>query len=101
MHEQIVQFYNNIFSIIKLFLKLMARQWWHTPFIPALGRQRRADFLVRDQPRLQSGYQDSQGCTEKPCLEKGGKKSKTNKNEKQQQKNAHTYELPRNCNFFP
>ena len=21
-----------------------ARQWWHTPLIPALGRQRKADF---------------------------------------------------------
>jgi hypothetical protein len=21
-----------------------ARQWWHTPLIPALGRQRLADF---------------------------------------------------------
>jgi hypothetical protein len=23
---------------------LVARQWWHTPLIPALGRQRQADF---------------------------------------------------------
>jgi hypothetical protein len=22
----------------------IARQWWHTPLIPALGRQRQADF---------------------------------------------------------
>jgi hypothetical protein len=38
--------------------------------IPALGRQRQADFCVRSQPGLQSEYQDSQGYTEKPCLEK-------------------------------
>jgi hypothetical protein len=26
------------------FKKNIARQWWHTPLIPALGRQRQADF---------------------------------------------------------
>jgi hypothetical protein len=38
------------------------------PLIPVLGRQRQADFWVRDQPGLQSEFQDSQSCTEKPCL---------------------------------
>jgi hypothetical protein len=28
------------------------------------------DFWVRGQPGLQSEFQDSQGYTEKPCLEK-------------------------------
>jgi hypothetical protein len=42
--------------------------WWRTPLIPVLGRQRQADFWVRGQP-LQSEFQDSQGYTEKPCLE--------------------------------
>jgi hypothetical protein len=28
------------------------------------------DFWVRGQPDLQSEFQDSQGYTEKPCLEK-------------------------------
>jgi hypothetical protein len=45
-------------------------QWWRTPLIRALGRQRQADFWVRGQPGLQSECQDSQGYTEKPCLEK-------------------------------
>jgi hypothetical protein len=40
------------------------------PLIPALGRQRQADFCVRGQPGLQSEFQDSQSYTEKPCLEK-------------------------------
>ena len=47
------------------------------PFIPALGRQRQADFWVPGQPGLQSDFQDSQGYTEKPCLE--------NQQQKQQQ----------------
>jgi hypothetical protein len=46
-----------------------AGQCWCTPLIPALGRQRQADFWVRGQPGLQSEFQDSQGYTEKPCLE--------------------------------
>jgi hypothetical protein len=44
--------------------------WWRLPLIPELGRQKQADFWVRDQPGLQSEFQDSQGYTEKPCLEK-------------------------------
>jgi hypothetical protein len=35
------------------------------PLIPALGRQKQADFWVRGQPGLQSEFQDSQGYTEK------------------------------------
>jgi hypothetical protein len=57
--------------------------WWGTPLIPALGKQRQADFYVRGQPGLQSEFQDSQGYTEKPCL----KKPKQNKN-KQTKKNC-------------
>jgi hypothetical protein len=45
-------------------------QWWCTPLIPALGRQRQMDFQVRGQPGLQSEFQVSQGYTEKSCLKK-------------------------------
>jgi hypothetical protein len=48
----------------------LAGRWRRTPLIPALGRQRQANFWVRGQPGLQSEFQDSQGYTEKPCLEK-------------------------------
>jgi hypothetical protein len=44
------------------------------PLIPALGRQRQVDFWVQGQPGLQSEFQDSQGHTEKPRLEKKKKK---------------------------
>jgi hypothetical protein len=45
------------------------------PLIPALGRQRQAEFWVRGQPGLQSEFQDSQGYTEKPCLETNKQKN--------------------------
>jgi hypothetical protein len=38
--------------------------WWCTPLIPALRRQRQADFWVQGQPGLQSEFQDSQGYRE-------------------------------------
>jgi hypothetical protein len=52
------------------------------PVIPALGRQRQrqVDFWVRGQPGLQSEFQESQGYTEKPCLEQTNKQ--TNKQTK-------------------
>jgi hypothetical protein len=53
--------------------------WWHKPLIPALGRQRQADFCVPGQPGLQSEFQDSLGYTEKPCLEKNKKTKQKNK----------------------
>jgi hypothetical protein len=49
------------------------------PLIPALERRRQADFRVRGQPGLQSEFQDNQGYTEKPCLEKTTTTTKTNK----------------------
>ena len=71
----------------------MSRAWWYMPLIPALGRQRQADFWVRGQPGLQSEFQDSQGYTEKPSLEKQNKtkQNKTNKqkNQNQNQKQSH------------
>jgi hypothetical protein len=50
--------------------------------IPALGRQRQTDFQVQGQPGLQNEFQDSQGYTEKSCLEINNKNIKTNKQTK-------------------
>jgi hypothetical protein len=55
--------------------------WWRTPLIPALRRQ--VDFGVQGRPALQSEFQDSQGCTENPCL----KKPKTKQNKTKQKNN--------------
>jgi hypothetical protein len=57
----------------------MCRAWWRTPLVPALRRQRQADFWVQGQPGLQSEFQDSQGYTEKLCLGKTKKKKKKKK----------------------
>jgi hypothetical protein len=67
---------SNTLKVISLKISRLRGAWWHTPLIPALGRQRQVDFWVRGQPGLQSEFQDSQGCTEKPCLEKSKKKKK-------------------------
>jgi hypothetical protein len=72
---------------VRPLLKTQAGQWWRTPLIPALGRQRQVDFWVRGQPGLQSEFKDSQGYIEKPCLEK---KQKQNKNKKNQQNKTKT-----------
>ena len=62
------------------FKKITSWAWWRTPLIPALGRQKQVDFWVPGQPGLQSEFQDSQGYTEKPCLEKNKQTNKqTNK----------------------
>ena len=55
--------------------------------IPALGKQRQADFWVRGQPGLQTEFQDSQSYTEKPS-----RKTKTieNQNNKEILKNKQT-----------
>jgi hypothetical protein len=41
------------------------RAWWPIPLIPALGRQRQADFWVWGQPGLQSEFQDRETLSQK------------------------------------
>jgi hypothetical protein len=62
---------------------------WLTLLIPALGRQRQADFWVRGQPGLQSEFQDSQSDTEKLFLGKKKNNKQTNKQTKQQKTKMH------------
>jgi hypothetical protein len=60
--------------------------WWHT-FDPSTREaERQVDFWVPGQPGVQSECQDSQGYTEKPCLEPT-KTKKTNKEQNKQTKN--------------
>jgi hypothetical protein len=73
-----------------------SQAWWHTPLIPALGRQRQADFSVQGQPGLQSELQDSQSYKEKPCLEKT--KTKTKEKNKKQNKTK-THNRPFLCSY--
>ena len=73
-----------------------ARQWWCTPVILALGRQRQADFWVQGQPDLQSEFQASQGYTEKPCLKKK-KKRKEEEKEKEEEEEKEKKEKERDA----
>jgi hypothetical protein len=47
----------------------------HT-FNPSTWEAEAGGFFVRGQPGLQSEFQDSQGYTEKPCLEKEKERKK-------------------------
>jgi hypothetical protein len=66
--------------------KIYSRAWWRMPLIPALGRQRQADFWVPGQPGLQSEFQGSQDYTEKPWLKKQKKNQKPKQNKKTHKK---------------
>jgi hypothetical protein len=73
-------------SVVRILISLktqLGRAWWRRTLIPALGRQRQADFWVQGQHGLQGEFQNSQGYTEKPCLEKQ-KQKKTKKTKKKQ-----------------
>jgi hypothetical protein len=78
--------------IIMLKMFHFSGAWWHTPLIPALGRQRQADFWVRGQPGLQSEFQESQVYTEKLCPPP--KKNQPKNRKQQQQKSSTSLSLP-------
>jgi hypothetical protein len=72
--------------------KKTSQAWWH---MPALGRQRQADFWVRGQPGLQSEFQDSQDYTEKPLSrEKKQKKKKEGKKKRERENRKTSWEKP-------
>jgi hypothetical protein len=54
-------------------------------------RQRQADFWVQGQPSLHSEFQDSQGYTEKPCLEKNQKTKEKKRKEKKRKEKKRKY----------
>ena len=63
------------------------------PLIPALQRQRQADFWVQGQPDLQSEFQEIEGYTEKPCLE-------TNKQTKKKKKKKEKLNSSGICHLY-
>jgi hypothetical protein len=63
------------------------------PLIPALERQKQADFWVWGQPGLQSEFRDSQGYTEKPCLKKPKQTKPKQTNKKKERKKENTDEI--------
>jgi hypothetical protein len=67
-------------------MKNSRRAWWHMPLIPALGRQRQANFYVQGQPGLQSKFHDSQGNTEKSCLRKKEKRKERKEKKRKEKK---------------
>jgi hypothetical protein len=69
--------------------KLKAGQWWHMPLIPALGRQRQADFWVLGRPGLQVNSRTVRASQGNPVSKKKNKKQKT-ETKKQTQKTKRT-----------
>ena len=60
--------------------------WWHTPLIPALGRQRQ--IWVRGQPGLQSEFQDSQSYSRETLSQKT---KQTNKKQKKRRRSSYIF----------
>jgi hypothetical protein len=64
---------NSIFTYIKINKFLLKKSWTVVvhAFNPSIWETEAGRYLgLRPRPGLQSEFQDSQGYTEKPCLEK-------------------------------
>jgi hypothetical protein len=64
---------------------MFGRAWWRTPLIPALGKQRQANFWVRGQPGLQSECSRTARAIKRNPVSKKNKKTKNKKQKKKKQ----------------
>jgi hypothetical protein len=59
-----------LFDLQAIKIIIIGWVWWRMPLIPALWRQRQADFWVQGQTGLQSEFQETRAIQRKPVSKK-------------------------------